>query len=123
MQHLRYIPATEIKIDQTFVRNMQVSNSDRIAVEKTVEIGHELGMKVVAEGVETAEQLEFLREINCDIVQGYYFSKPLAPGALQIWLSKYRSAACCELTLGKVVDRAFIENGPWAARGALSVLK
>jgi EAL domain-containing protein (putative c-di-GMP-specific phosphodiesterase class I)/ActR/RegA family two-component response regulator len=116
MQHLRYIPATEIKIDQSFVRNMQVSNSDRVVVEKTIEIGHELGMKVVAEGVETAEQLEFLREIDCDIVQGYYFSKPLATEALQIWLSKYRSAAGCELTLGKAVDRAFIENGPWAAR-------
>ena len=93
MQHLRHIPATEIKIDQSFVRNMQVSNSDHVVVEKTVEIGHELGMKVVAEGVETAEQLEFLREIGCDTAQGYYFSRPLASEALQMWLSNYRRAA------------------------------
>ena len=123
MQHLRHIPATEIKIDQSFVKNMQVSSSDRVAVEKTVEIGHELGMKVVAEGVETVEQLEFLRGIGCDIGQGYYFSKPLAPIPLQMWLSNYRSSAGCGSTLGKVVDRAFIENGPWAAREALGVLK
>jgi EAL domain-containing protein (putative c-di-GMP-specific phosphodiesterase class I)/CheY-like chemotaxis protein len=116
MQHLRHIPATEIKIDQSFVKNMQVSNSDRIAVEKTVEIGHELGMKVVAEGVETAEQLEFLREINCDIGQGYYFSKPLGSEALQIWLSKYRSGAGCELALGKAANRALIGNGEWGTR-------
>ncbi len=117
MQHLRHIPATEIKIDQSFVRNMQVSNSDRIAVEKTVEIGHELGMKVVAEGVETGEQLEFLREIGCDIAQGYYFSKALGSDALQIWLSKYRRTAGCELTVGKAVECAVIESRSWALRG------
>lgn len=89
MQQLRHIPATEIKIDQSFVRNMQVSNSDRIVVEKTVEIGHELGMKVVAEGVETMEQLNFLRKLRCDVVQGYYFSKPLAPWAMRNWLAAY----------------------------------
>jgi EAL domain-containing protein (putative c-di-GMP-specific phosphodiesterase class I) len=89
MQQLRHIPATEIKIDQSFVRNMQVSNSDRIVVEKTVEIGHELGMKVVAEGVETMEQLNFLRKLRCDVVQGYYFSKPLAPWAMRKWLAAY----------------------------------
>jgi EAL domain-containing protein (putative c-di-GMP-specific phosphodiesterase class I)/ActR/RegA family two-component response regulator len=116
MQHLRHIPATEIKIDQSFVRNMQVSNSDRIVVEKTVEIGHELGMNVVAEGVETSEQLEFLQGIGCDIGQGYYFSKALAPEALQIWLSNYRSAAGHELTFERSADRAFIEDGIWATR-------
>ena len=82
MQQLRHIPATEIKIDQSFVRNMQVSDSDRIIVEKTVEIGHEMGMKVVAEGVETIDQLVYLRKIGCDIVQGYYFSRPLGPKEL-----------------------------------------
>jgi EAL domain-containing protein (putative c-di-GMP-specific phosphodiesterase class I)/FixJ family two-component response regulator len=118
MQHLKHIPATEIKIDQSFIRNMQICNSDRIVVEKTVEIGHELGMTVVAEGVETAEQLQFLREIDCDIVQGYYFSRPLAPEALQIWLSEYRSVAGFDLTLGKAAEHALIENGAWASRGA-----
>ena len=116
MQHLKYIPATEIKIDQSFVRNMEVCSSDRIVVEKTVEIGHELGMKVVAEGVETAEQLEFLREIDCDVVQGYYFAKPLAPAELQIWLSNYRSAAGCALS-GRALDGPLVETGAWATRG------
>jgi EAL domain-containing protein (putative c-di-GMP-specific phosphodiesterase class I) len=116
MQHVRHIPATEIKIDRSFVRDMRVCNSDRVVVEKTVEIGHELGMRVVAEGVETVEQLEHLREIGCDIVQGFYFSRPLAPSVLQMWLSKYRSAAGCGLMIGKAVDCGLMEQGPGAAR-------
>ena len=57
MQQLVAIPATELKIDKIFVLNMQMNNSDRVMVQKTIEIGHELGMKVTAEGVETREQL------------------------------------------------------------------
>jgi EAL domain-containing protein (putative c-di-GMP-specific phosphodiesterase class I) len=123
MQQLRHIPATEIKIDQSFVRNMQVSNSDRIVVEKTVEIGHEMGMKVVAEGVETIDQLRFLKKIGCDVVQGYYFSRPLAPEALNLWLSNYRRAREVEPVLGGAIDHTFIENGPWAMRDLVGVSK
>jgi EAL domain-containing protein (putative c-di-GMP-specific phosphodiesterase class I) len=118
MQHLRHIPATEIKIDRSFVRNMRVCNSDRVVVEKTVEIGHELGMKVVAEGVETADQLAFLKKIGCDVGQGYFFSKALEPRALRVWLSKYRGAAECELSIEKSVDSALIEHNLWAVQAA-----
>jgi len=91
MQQLRHIPATELKIDKSFVQNMQGSSSDRVMVQKTIEIGHELGMKVIGEGVETQEQLEFLRENGCDVVQGYLFSRPLPAKGLQAWLQTYRS--------------------------------
>jgi EAL domain-containing protein (putative c-di-GMP-specific phosphodiesterase class I)/ActR/RegA family two-component response regulator len=113
MQQLRYIPATEIKIDRSFVRNMQMSHSDRVVVEKTVEIGHELGMRVVAEGVETIDQLRFLRSIGCDVVQGFYFSKALESATLQGWLSKYRGAPDMDAELGASVDER-----PWALRHA-----
>jgi EAL domain-containing protein (putative c-di-GMP-specific phosphodiesterase class I)/ActR/RegA family two-component response regulator len=123
MQQLRHIPATEIKIDQSFVRNMQASNSDRIIVEKTIEIGHEMGMKVVAEGVETIEQLAFLRKLGCDIVQGYYFSRPLAPSALRAWLSNYRRTREDESGLGNAVGLAFMKEELWARNGRLGVSK
>jgi EAL domain-containing protein (putative c-di-GMP-specific phosphodiesterase class I)/CheY-like chemotaxis protein len=110
MQQLRHIPATEIKIDQSFVRNMQVSDSDRIIVEKTVEIGHEMGMKVVAEGVETIDQLAYLRKIGCDIVQGYYFSRPLGPKELLTWLSNYRGVP----ETGNAVGVGFMTEELWA---------
>ena len=91
MQQLQNIPATELKIDRSFVSNLDGSDSNRVMVQKTIEIGHGLDMKVVAEGVETREQLEFLRANGCDIAQGYFFSRPLSPNDLLVWLDSYRS--------------------------------
>ena len=89
MQQLRLVPATELKIDKSFVQNMHTSDSDRVMVQKTVEIGHDLGMNVVAEGVETIEQLEFLRSIGCDVVQGHLFSRPLPIDQLVAWIKRH----------------------------------
>jgi EAL domain-containing protein (putative c-di-GMP-specific phosphodiesterase class I)/CheY-like chemotaxis protein len=91
MQQLINIPATEIKIDKSFVQNIDLHERDRVMVQKTIEIGHELGMKVIGEGVETQEQFDFLRFNHCDVVQGYLFSRPLAVGDLLNWLREYRS--------------------------------
>ncbi len=89
MQQLRLIPATELKIDRSFVQNMHVNHSDRVMVQKTIEIGHALSMKVVAEGVETKEQLDFLRADGCDTAQGYLFSRPLPVEQLVVWLKEH----------------------------------
>jgi EAL domain-containing protein (putative c-di-GMP-specific phosphodiesterase class I)/FixJ family two-component response regulator len=91
MQQLRHIPATELKVDKSFVQNMHDTDTDRIMVQKTIEIGHALGMKVVGEGVETEEQLNFLRSNGCDIAQGYFFTRPLPVKHMQAWLHAYRS--------------------------------
>jgi EAL domain-containing protein (putative c-di-GMP-specific phosphodiesterase class I) len=93
MQQLRNVPATELKIDKSFVQNMHDSPSDRVMVRKTIEIGHELGMKVVAEGEETQEQLDFLHANGCDTAQGYLFSRPLPPKELLGWLATYQPNA------------------------------
>jgi EAL domain-containing protein (putative c-di-GMP-specific phosphodiesterase class I)/FixJ family two-component response regulator len=91
MQQLKQIPATELKIDKSFVQDMQNNEKDRIMVQKTIEMGHELGMHVIAEGVETQEQLEILRLGGCDSVQGYLYSRPLPPEELVSWLRTYRA--------------------------------
>jgi len=88
IQQLRHIPANEIKIDKSLVQNLRTAN-DRVMVEKIIEMGHELDMTVVAEGVETLEQLQFLRSRKCDIAQGYYFSRPLPGEAFLEWLETY----------------------------------
>lgn len=92
MQQLRNIPATELKIDRSLARNLDRSDRDRVMVQKTIEMGHQLDMRIVAEGVETPEQLEFLRANGCDTVQGYLFSPALPADALSEWLATYRSA-------------------------------
>ena len=91
MQQLVNIPATELKIDKIFVMNMNLNGSDRVMVQKTIEIGHELGMNVIAEGVETKEQLDFLRLKGCDSAQGNFFSRPLPASEMVSWLQAYRS--------------------------------
>jgi EAL domain-containing protein (putative c-di-GMP-specific phosphodiesterase class I) len=80
-----------LKIDRSFVMNMHVNSSDRVMVQKSIEIGHALGMEVIAEGVETEEQLQLLREAGCDSAQGYLFTRPLPPDKLVGWLSEYQA--------------------------------
>lgn len=89
MQQLRLIPATELKVDKGFVQGMEERASNLVVVRKTIEIGHELGMRVVAEGVETEAQLARLREQGCDIAQGYLFSRPLPLAEMVEWLRKF----------------------------------
>jgi EAL domain-containing protein (putative c-di-GMP-specific phosphodiesterase class I)/ActR/RegA family two-component response regulator len=91
MQQLQNVPATELKIDKSFVQNLHCNDRDRVIAQKTIEIGHELGMKVVGEGVETQEQMDFLRANHCDALQGYLFSRPLPAKDLLNWLGHYRS--------------------------------
>ena len=89
MQQLRNVPATELKIDKSIIHNI-CTDDDRVILQKTIELGHDLGMKVVAEGVETQGQLDFLRSKGCDVAQGYLFSRPLPSKQLISWLTEYR---------------------------------
>ncbi len=91
MQQLKNIPATELKIDKSFVLEMNGNDRNRIMVQKTIELGHELGMQVMAEGVETQEQFDLLRRYGCDGAQGYLFSRPIPPGEMVNWLKQYAS--------------------------------
>ena len=85
MHQLRRIPANELKIDKEFIRTMGHDSDARIIVRKTVEIGHEMSMIVVAEGVETQEQLRMLAELGCDVAQGYLFARPMPAEELVAW--------------------------------------
>ena len=83
MQQLKNIPATEIKIDRSFVQEIwRIAIRDRIMVQKTIEMGHELGMRVIAEGVQTKKQLDLLKLAGCDSAQGFFFSRALPANEL-----------------------------------------
>ncbi len=77
LSYLKSLPASYIKIDQSFICNVMNSPEDQAVVHAVVAMSHALGKKVIAEGVETQEQLDFLSKSECDIVQGYLFSEPL----------------------------------------------
>ena len=88
LDYIKRFPADHIKIDQTFVRNIGVDPDDEAIVQATITMAHNLSRRVVAEGVETEHHLEFLREHGCDILQGYLFSRPLAPAAFTAMLEQ-----------------------------------
>jgi EAL domain-containing protein (putative c-di-GMP-specific phosphodiesterase class I) len=92
MQQLQLIPANELKIDKSLLQNLQIDDN-KAMIEKIIELTAELDMVSVAEGVETSQQLDFLREKNCDIAQGYLFSKPVPRLELLAWLDEYQRRA------------------------------
>lgn len=75
--YLKGFPISGIKIDKSFIDDLAGSEVDRAIVASTIELANKLGLKVTAEGVETVVQLNFLREMKCDEIQGYYFSRPI----------------------------------------------
>jgi EAL domain-containing protein (putative c-di-GMP-specific phosphodiesterase class I) len=84
--HLKHLPFTELKIDRTFTDELLTNEEDAAIVRSTIDLGHELGRTIVAEGVESLAVLEQLRHYGCDCAQGYYISRPLDKSALRAWL-------------------------------------
>lgn len=86
LAYLKLLPVDEVKIDRSFVKDMLTNQQDAMIVETSIQLIHGLGMGVVAEGVEEPETVELLKAINCDIIQGYVFSKPLKNEDFITWL-------------------------------------
>ncbi|MGB5512789.1 MAG: GGDEF domain-containing phosphodiesterase, partial [Woeseiaceae bacterium] len=91
LSYFRTIPATEIKIDQSFTSNMLESKRDRHLVEAIIWLAHQFDMKVVAEGVQNSAQIKLLTALKCDVIQGFYFSEALPHDEFCKWLSRYRA--------------------------------
>jgi EAL domain-containing protein (putative c-di-GMP-specific phosphodiesterase class I) len=76
LNYLKHFPIDRLKIDRSFVRDLTVNSEDAAIAEAIIALGHTLRLRVVAEGVESREQLEFLRERRCDEIQGFYLCRP-----------------------------------------------
>jgi EAL domain-containing protein (putative c-di-GMP-specific phosphodiesterase class I) len=85
LSYLRKLPVGELKIDRSFVLDLETSGDACAVVEAVVKLAHTLGLKVVAEGVETEGQNRILRSFGCDQLQGYLFAKPMSAKALTLW--------------------------------------
>jgi EAL domain-containing protein (putative c-di-GMP-specific phosphodiesterase class I) len=93
MEQLVRIPFSELKIDQKFVRNLVKNAEYRAVVEISTTLGHNLGMTVIAEGVEDEETLDAIRAIGCDEGQDYWIGRPMPIEDLRTWLANNSSAA------------------------------
>lgn len=77
LAYLKQLPLSQLKIDQSFVRDINIDTSDEVIVETIIALAHKLDLEVIAEGLETVEQLKFLQEKGCEKYQGYYFCRPV----------------------------------------------
>ena len=87
LSYVKKLPVNELKIDQSFVRNMATDADDAMIVKSTIDLGHNMGLQVVAEGVEDLSIWALLRQMGCDCAQGYCMSKPLPADKFEQWLA------------------------------------
>jgi EAL domain-containing protein (putative c-di-GMP-specific phosphodiesterase class I) len=90
LMQLRQLPFTEVKIDQSFVADVASSRDSRLIVQTIAELAHGLGLVATAEGVETIEQLRLVRDLGCDLVQGFLIAQPMEPHLLNDWQREFR---------------------------------
>jgi diguanylate cyclase (GGDEF)-like protein len=93
LAYLKRLPLDEVKIDRSFVLGMAEDENDAVIVRSTIDLARNLGLEVVAEGVETEAVLADLAALRCDVAQGYLLSRPLPPAQLADWLAAHRTAA------------------------------
>lgn len=92
LAQLKRMPVQELKIDQSFIRELDEHSEDAVIVRSTIEMSHSLGLKVVAEGVELAPMLELLARWGCDTAQGYLIGKPMPAAAFEQWLRQWQGS-------------------------------
>ena len=97
LSYLKRLPADELKIDRAFVQHLATDRADQAIVQSTVNLAHSLGMHVVAEGVEDQATWNLLDILGCNIVQGYYLSRPVPAQDLERWLGERKETAAGRL--------------------------
>ncbi|MBI1844537.1 MAG: EAL domain-containing protein [Actinobacteria bacterium] len=93
LSYLKNLPVNQLKIDRSFVNNMSEDATDAMIVRSVIDLAHNLGLNVTAEGVETLNQLDHLANLSCDTIQGYHLTKPLPADEIAAWVSGYNEQA------------------------------
>ncbi len=100
---LKQLPVSELKIDKSFVMHLTENSDDAAIVLSTIELGHNMGLKVTAEGVENSKGEKLLKQYGCDMLQGYYISKPLLANEFPAWLKTHNQGLSNKLKTTKVI--------------------
>ncbi len=90
LSYLKQLPSQSIKIDRSFVRDMLTDDNDAVIVRSTIDLAHNMGKTVIAEGVESQEVLDILEILGCDFIQGYYVCSPLPDNQVEQWMAQER---------------------------------
>jgi diguanylate cyclase (GGDEF)-like protein len=97
LSYLKRLPVSEIKVDKSFVMAMLEDDNDAVIVRSTIDLGRNLGLRVVAEGIESHEAWQRLAALGCDVAQGYYLSRPLTAGEIPEWKSHWDASHTLEV--------------------------
>jgi len=89
LAYLKRFPVHQLKIDRSFICDITEDHDDAAITDAVIRLGHSLGLTIVAEGVETMEQAQILRQKGCDVLQGYYFSKPIPAAEFELWVTAH----------------------------------
>jgi diguanylate cyclase (GGDEF)-like protein len=98
LSYLKHLPVDELKVDRSFVAGLLTLTEDAVLVRATIDLGHNLGMTVVAEGVEDEPTAGVLRDLGCDVAQGYHYARPMAPADFAEWARTARRSLDDELS-------------------------
>jgi len=93
LAYLKRLPIDELKIDRSFVQHMATNPADETIVRSTVALAHHLGLQVVAEGVEDKVTWDLLARVGCDVIQGYYLSRPVPAAEFEQWLQRHNASS------------------------------
>jgi diguanylate cyclase (GGDEF)-like protein len=99
LAYIKEIPVNELKIDKSFVMDMETDESDAVIVRSTIDLAHNLGLKVTAEGVETEGALDLLDVLGCDSAQGFHICRPIPAEKLISWLSEWQGKNCLHINI------------------------
>ncbi len=88
LAYLKQLPVSEIKIDKSFVKSMSINDNDAVIVKSIVDLAHNIGLQVIAEGAEDKQTYDDLVALGCDLVQGFYVSEPLTAEAFEVWIKQ-----------------------------------
>ena len=95
LSYIKQLPVDSVKIDKSFVTSAAHDAGDATVVETIIAMSHQLGMRVIGEGVETVEHVDFIRRRGCDLAQGFYFGRPLAADAFSAWCEDWSRKHAC----------------------------
>lgn len=88
LNYFKLLPIDKLKIDKSFIEQIGINAKDKTLLKHIIQLGHEFGLKIVGEGVETLEQVKTLKELKCDYIQGYYYGKPMSAGNISLWIKE-----------------------------------